>query len=251
MNLICMDYLGKKRSGREDCADLYSTIAYPSTHRHPSRNATCGLLLPRHKGALTSRNGRGRFTLGPPAAPDGLAGGDAVQAGEVIHAEAASRVLDHSLAPHLDQLGATHGACRTDEFRQFLMAQADIDGVAVSAALAFEADQVPERGGHPCPDRCGELSEQPTLEKLRARRHRFEKHGGKFGLGLRRGLHLRALHFEYLRGAVGDGLLVLGRDESAKRLLPERPIAEETAPSQDQPDEVIAVETLVNQLDVT
>ena len=80
-----------------------------------------------------------------------LPGGDAIQAGEVVHAEVASRVLDQTLAPHPDQFGADHGARRADEFGQVLVAQADVNRVAVSAALALEADDVPERGGHPGP----------------------------------------------------------------------------------------------------
>ena len=41
--------------------------------------------------------------------------------------------------------------------------------------------------------------------------HRFEQQGGEFGLGMRRGLELLAIQLEDHRGAVGDGLLVLGR----------------------------------------
>ena len=49
---------------------------------------------------------------------------------------------------------------------------------------------------------------------------------------------------------MGDGLLVLGRYELAERPPLVRPIAEEAAAAQDQPDEASAVGTRVKQLDV-
>lgn len=49
---------------------------------------------------------------------------------------------------------------------------------------------------------------------------------------------------------MGDRLLVLGRYEPAERARPERTITEETAAAQDQPDEAIAFDARVEQLDV-
>ena len=142
----------------EDRGDFNAAIAFPLSPL--SSHACCG----RHAqnaaaGTETALTRRGQRWSGRRSPGWILPSGDAIQAGEVVHAEVASRVLDQSLAPHLDQFGADHGACRADEFRQVLMAQADVDRVAVSAALALEADQVTERGGHPGPDRRGELPE--------------------------------------------------------------------------------------------
>ena len=101
--------------------DLNSPIALPLSPlssppccgRH-ARNAAAGT-----ETALTRRGQRWSGRRSPGWI---LPSGDAIQAGEVVHAEVASRVLDQSLAPHLDQFGADHGAGRADEFRQVLMA---------------------------------------------------------------------------------------------------------------------------------
>jgi hypothetical protein len=56
------------------------------------------------------------------------------------------------------------------------------------------------------------------------------------------------IHFDDLRRAVGDRLLVLGRDEPAERARPERTITEAAAVAQDQPDEAITVDARVERL---
>jgi len=61
-----------------------------------------------------------------------------------------------------------------DEFGQVLVGQADVDRVAVCAALPLEADQVPQRGGHAGPDRRDELPVQSTLEELCAGGRRLQ-----------------------------------------------------------------------------
>ena len=99
-----------------------------------------------------------------------------------------------------------------DELGQVLVRQADVNRVAVRAALPLEADQVPERGGHPGPDRRGELPEQPPLEELRASGHRLKQQGGDFHVAARRNLQLHAIQFEVIHGTVCDDLLVLGGD---------------------------------------
>ena len=79
----------------------------------------------------------------PALTPGKLPVADSIQAVEIVHAEEASRVRDQPLVPQTDQLGADHGACRADEFGQVMMAQPDVDRVAVLAALPLEADRCP------------------------------------------------------------------------------------------------------------
>ena len=98
---------------------------------------------------------------------------------------------------------------------------------------------------------CGELPEQPALEELRAASHRFEQQGSELGVRARRGLELGTIHLDDLGGAVGDGLLLLRRDESAECPFSERPIAEESAAAEDQPDEPGAVDARVKHLDIS
>jgi hypothetical protein len=108
--MVYADYIGKWWPGRENRGHSSLAIGHP--------------LLPIVSPQRARRLGRTVSGRANADSPDGslvvirtrtagglslvLAGGDPVQASEVVHAEVASRVLDPSLAPHLDQFGADH-----------------------------------------------------------------------------------------------------------------------------------------------
>ena len=97
--------------------------------------------------------------------------------------EAVYRVFDprgnaEAVLRHLAE-SEMEDAVRPDEFRQVLVAQADVDRVPMPAAVPLVADQVPERGRHARPDRRRALPEQTTLDELRSHGRRFDQERGQ------------------------------------------------------------------------
>src|ERR1700722_4315028 len=104
------------------------------------------------------------------------------------------------------------------------MAEPNVDRMSMSTCVAFGANQGPESTSQPSPNRCGKLPKQSAFDEFRASCQRFQQQGRKLRLGLRGRLELRAIDFQNDRRAMGNGLFLVGRNESSEGTHSERAI---------------------------